>query len=57
MNKDDIHALEMALCLAEYFVEEHQDSEFCPWKGEQWRNDNDRVILAREILQKIKDKL
>ena len=57
MTKDEINALEMAVYLAEYFVEEHQDNQFCPWKGEQWQIDNDRVILAREILQKAKDKL
>ena len=57
MTKDQIHALEMAVYLAQYFVEEHQDDEFCDRKGEQWRTDNARVILARQILQEFKDKL
>jgi hypothetical protein len=52
MTKDQIHALKMALFLAQYFVEEHQDDD-----TEQWHIDNDRVILAREILKELEEKL
>jgi hypothetical protein len=52
MTKDQIHALKMALFLAQYFVEEHQDDD-----TEQWHIDNDRVILAREILEELEAKL
>jgi len=52
MTKDQIHALKMALFLAQYFVEEHQDDD-----TEQWNIDNERVILAREILKELEAKL
>jgi hypothetical protein len=52
MTKDQIHALKMALFLAQYFVEEHQDDD-----TEQWHTDNERVILARAILQELEAKL
>ena len=52
MTKDQIHALKMALFLAQYFVEEHQDDD-----TEQWHIDNERVILARAILQELEAKL
>jgi|TARA_R110000868_G_scaffold54155_1_gene169526 hypothetical protein len=48
MSKEQLHALKMALFLAQYFVEEHQDDG-----TEQWHIDNERVILAREILQEL----
>ena len=48
MTKDQIHALKMAVYLASYFVEEHQDDD-----TEQWHIDNERVILAREILKEL----
>lgn len=51
MTKDQIHALKMALFLAQYFVEEHQDDD-----TEQWHIDNERVILAREILKELEAK-
>ena len=54
MNKDQIHALKMALFLAQYFVEEHY-GEFID--SEQAKTDNERVILAREILEELEAKL
>jgi hypothetical protein len=39
----------MAVNLAGYFVEEHQDDD-----TEQWHTDNKRVITARAILQNMK---
>jgi hypothetical protein len=48
MSKEQLHALKMAVNLAGYFVEEHQDDG-----TEQWHIDNERVILAREILQEL----
>jgi len=48
MSKEQLHALKMAIYLAGYFVEEHQDDG-----TEQWHIDNERVILAREILKKL----
>jgi hypothetical protein len=50
MTKDQIHALKMALFLAEYFVEEHY-GEFID--SEQAETDNDTLIKAREILQQL----
>jgi len=52
MTKEQLHALKMALFLAQYFVEEHQDDD-----TEQWHIDNERVILARAILQELEAKL
>lgn len=51
-TKDQIFDLKMALFLAGYFVEEHQDDD-----SEQWNTDNERVILARTILQELEAKL
>ena len=51
-TKDQILDLKMALFLAQYFVEEHQDDD-----TEQWQIDNERVILARAILQELEAKL
>jgi hypothetical protein len=53
MTKEQILALDMALNLAAYFVEEHQDDKHCPYKGEQWHTDNERVKLARSILREV----
>lgn len=50
MTKDQIHALKMALFLAQYFVEEHY-GDFMD--SEQAKTDNERVILAREILKEL----
>lgn len=50
MTKDQIHALKMALFLAQYFVEEHY-GEFTDC--DQAKTDNERVILAREILKEL----
>jgi hypothetical protein len=54
MTKDQIHALKMALFLAQYFVEEHY-GDFID-EG-QAQIDNERVILARAILQELEAKL
>jgi hypothetical protein len=56
MTKEQMQALDMALNLAAYFVEEHQDDKHCPYKGEQWRMDNERVKLARSILRELEAK-
>jgi hypothetical protein len=50
MTKDQIHHLKMALFLAQYFVEEHY-GDFID--SEQAKTDNERVILAREILEQL----
>ena len=54
MTKDQIHALKMALFLAQYFVEEHY-GDFVD-EG-QAKEDNERLILAREILKELEGKL
>lgn len=48
MTKDQIHALRMALFLAEYFIEEHY-GEFVD--SGQAETDNDTLTKAREILK------
>jgi hypothetical protein len=48
-TKAQILDLDMAVNLAGYFVEEHQDDD-----TEQWHTDNKRVITARAILQNMK---
>jgi hypothetical protein len=48
-TKEQILDLEMAVNLAGYFVEEHQDDD-----TEQWHTDNKRVATARAILQNMK---
>jgi len=50
MTKDQIHALKMALFLAEYFIEEHY-GDFID--GGQAETDNDTLIEARKILQQL----
>jgi hypothetical protein len=50
-TKAQILDLDMAVNLAGYFVEEHQDDD-----TEQWHTDNKRVTTARAILQDIKGK-
>jgi hypothetical protein len=54
MTKDQIHALKMALFLAQYFVEEHY-GDFTD--SGQAQIDNERVILARKILEELEAKL
>lgn len=54
MNKDQIHAIRMALFLAEYFIEEHY-GEFVD--SGQAEKDNDTLIEAREILKELEAKL
>jgi len=54
MTKDQIHAIRMALFLAQYFVEEHY-GDFTD--SGQAQTDNERVILAREILKELEAKL
>jgi hypothetical protein len=54
MTKDQIHELRMALFLAQYFVEEHY-GDFTD--SGQAQIDNERVILAREILKELEAKL
>ena len=54
MSKEQLHALKMALFLAQYFVEEHY-GDFID--SEQAKTDNERVILAREILKELEAKL
>jgi hypothetical protein len=54
MTKEQLHALKMALFLAQYFVEEHY-GDFMD--SEQAKTDNERVILARAILQELEAKL
>jgi hypothetical protein len=49
---EQILDLEMAVNLAGYFVEEHQDDD-----TEQWHTDSKRVTTARAILQDMKGKL
>jgi len=50
-TKEQILDLDMAVNLAGYFVEEHQDDD-----TEQWHTDNKRVATARAILQDMKGK-
>lgn len=50
MTKDQIHALKMALFLAQYFVEEHYGDFVDEGQAEI---DNERVILARKILKEL----
>ena len=54
ITKDQIHALKMALFLAQYFLEEHY-GDFVD-EG-QAKTDNERLILAREILKELEAKL
>lgn len=54
MTKDQIHALRMALFLAEYFIEEHY-GEFVD--SGQAETDNDTLIEARKILEELEAKL
>jgi len=54
MTKDQIHALKMALFLAEYFIEEHY-GEFVD--SGQAETDNETLIKAREILKELEEKL
>lgn len=54
ITKDQIHELRMALFLAQYFVEEHY-GDFTD--SGQAKIDNERVILAREILKELEAKL
>ena len=49
-KQDQLHALKMALFLAQYFVEEHY-GDFTD--SGQAETDNERVILAREILKEL----
>ena len=50
MTKEQIHALKMALFLAEYFIEEHY-GDFVD-EG-QAQTDNDTLIEARAILKQL----
>ena len=50
MTKDQIHAIKMALFLAEYFVEEHYGDFVDEGQAEI---DNDTLIEARKILQQL----
>jgi len=54
MTKDQIHAIRMALFLAEYFIEEHY-GEFVD--SGQAETDNDTLVEAREILKELEAKL
>ena len=54
MTKDQIHAIRMALFLAEYFIEEHY-GEFVD--SGQAKTDNDTLVEAREILKELEAKL
>jgi hypothetical protein len=53
-KQEQLHALKMALFLAQYFVEEHY-GDFTD--SGQAQIDNERVILAREILKELEAKL
>jgi hypothetical protein len=54
MTKEQIHALRMALFLAEYFIEEHY-GEFVD--SGQAETDNNTLVEARAILQELEAKL
>jgi len=54
MTKDQLHALKMALFLAQYFVEEHYGDFIDEGQAQM---DHERVVLAREILKELEAKL